>query len=126
MAETNRTWMRFQWRMHKLIWNLSGGRLGQKVVGLPVLELVTIGHKSGQERQILITYFGSDDAPIIVGTNAGDLISEASLAVELGATAEDMARTIHPHPTFSETIMETADVYFGHSAHYVKRKQVEG
>ena len=71
MAETNRTWMRFQWRMHKLIWNLSGGRLGQKVVGLPVLELVTIGHKSGQERQILITYFGSDDAPIIVGTNAG-------------------------------------------------------
>jgi deazaflavin-dependent oxidoreductase (nitroreductase family) len=71
MAESNRQWMRFQWRMHKLIWNLSGGRLGRRVIGMPVLELVTIGHKSGQERQILITYVGSDDAPMIVGTNAG-------------------------------------------------------
>ena len=71
MAESNRTWMRFQWRMHKLIWNLSGGRLGRKVIGLPVLELVTVGHKTGRERQILINYFGSDEAPQIVGTNAG-------------------------------------------------------
>lgn len=71
MAESNRTWMRFQWKMHKLVWNLSGGRLGRKVVGMPVLELVTIGHKSGQVRQILITYVGSSDAPVIVGTNAG-------------------------------------------------------
>jgi deazaflavin-dependent oxidoreductase (nitroreductase family) len=71
MAETNRTWMRFQWRMHKLLWNLSGGRLGRKVIGMPVLELVTIGHKSGQERQILITYVEHNGFPAIIGTNAG-------------------------------------------------------
>ena len=71
MAESNRSWMRFQWRIHKLVWNLSGGRLGRRVAGSPVLELVTTGHKSGQERQILINYFGSDDGPVIVGTNAG-------------------------------------------------------
>ncbi len=77
MAESNRKWMRFQWRTHKLLWNLSGGRLGRKVIGKPVLELVTIGHKSGQERQILISYLGADDAPIIVGTNAGRDIDPA-------------------------------------------------
>jgi dihydrolipoamide dehydrogenase len=57
----------------------------------------------------------------IVGVNAGDLIAEASLAVEMGATAHDMARTIHPHPTLSETVMESAEVYFGHSPHFKGR-----
>ncbi len=71
MAESNRTKMRLQWRMHKLIWNLSGGRLGRRVVGMPVVELVTIGRKSGQERQILITYVEHAGTPAIIGTNAG-------------------------------------------------------
>ncbi len=71
MAESNRTMMRFQWRAHKLIWNLSGGLLGRRVVGMPVLELVTIGRKSGVERTILITYVDSGGTPAIVGTNAG-------------------------------------------------------
>ena len=71
MAESNRTLMRLQWKVHRLIWNLSGGRLGRKVTGMPVVELVTVGHKSGQERQILITYVESEGAPAIIGTNAG-------------------------------------------------------
>ncbi|MGE5296308.1 MAG: dihydrolipoyl dehydrogenase [Solirubrobacterales bacterium] len=44
----------------------------------------------------------------VVGVNAGDLISEATLAIEMGATTVDVAMTIHPHPTLSETIMEAA------------------
>ena len=40
----------------------------------------------------------------IVGVNAGDLIAETTLALEMGAVAEDLALTIHPHPTLSETI----------------------
>lgn len=73
MAESNRTTMRLVWRVHKLIWNLSGGRLGRRVVGMgmPVVELVTIGRKSGQERQILITYVEHAGTPAIIGTNAG-------------------------------------------------------
>ena len=82
----------------------------------------TVGRTNGLTKFIIDPHTDRIIGCGIVGTNAGDLISEASLAVELGATAEDMAKTIHPHPTFSETIMETADVYFGHSAHYVKRK----
>jgi dihydrolipoamide dehydrogenase len=44
----------------------------------------------------------------IVGPGAGELIAEAALAVEMGATAEDLAATIHAHPTLSETLMEAA------------------
>jgi dihydrolipoamide dehydrogenase len=40
----------------------------------------------------------------IVGPNAGDLIAEAALAIEMGADATDIGATIHPHPTLSETI----------------------
>jgi len=54
----------------------------------------------------------------ISGMEAGELIAEAALAIEMGARAEDLAGTIHPHPTFSETLMEAAHAYLGHSAHY--------
>lgn len=47
----------------------------------------------------------------IVGSNAGELISEGALAVEMAAVASDMAMTIHPHPTLSETLMEAAAIF---------------
>jgi dihydrolipoamide dehydrogenase len=49
----------------------------------------------------------------IVGTNAGDLISEAVLAIEMGATVEDVARSIHPHPTLSETVAFAGETFQG-------------
>lgn len=49
----------------------------------------------------------------IVGTNAGDLISEVALAIEMGCDVEDLALTIHPHPTLSETIMQAAEIVDG-------------
>ncbi len=49
----------------------------------------------------------------IVGVNAGDLISEGVLAIEMGALAKDVSLTIHPHPTLSETLMQSAEVFFG-------------
>jgi dihydrolipoamide dehydrogenase len=49
----------------------------------------------------------------IVGVGAGDLISEAVLALEMGATAEDLALTIHPHPTLSETVAFAAEMIDG-------------
>lgn len=63
--------MRLQWRTHKLVWNLSGGRLGAKAIGMPVLELVTTGHRSGEPRSILISYVTTPEGPAIAGTNAG-------------------------------------------------------
>ena len=49
----------------------------------------------------------------IVGTNAGDLISEVALAIETGCDAADIGLTIHPHPTLSETVAGAADAFEG-------------
>lgn len=49
----------------------------------------------------------------VVGVNAGDLISEIALAIEIGHDAEDVALTIHPHPTLSETIMMACEIFKG-------------
>jgi dihydrolipoamide dehydrogenase len=57
----------------------------------------------------------------IVGKDAGDLISELALAIEMSATATDLAWTIHPHPVLAETIMEAAEIYLGHPTHTIAR-----
>ncbi|HMR31376.1 MAG TPA: dihydrolipoyl dehydrogenase, partial [Geminicoccus sp.] len=49
----------------------------------------------------------------IVGPNAGDLVAEAALAIEMGADAADIGLTIHPHPTLSETVGFAAEMYEG-------------
>jgi dihydrolipoamide dehydrogenase len=49
----------------------------------------------------------------IVGPNAGDLIAEAALAIEMGADAEDISLTVHPHPTLSETVAFAAEMFEG-------------
>ena len=59
----------------------------------------------------------------IVGSGAGELISEGVLAIEMAALAKDIALTIHPHPTLSETVMESAEVYFGTSTHVYRPKR---
>lgn len=56
----------------------------------------------------------------IVGEHAGDLIAEAVLAMEMGAEADDLALTIHPHPSISETLMEAAEGTFGSAIHQAK------
>ncbi|HEY6765656.1 MAG TPA: dihydrolipoyl dehydrogenase [Candidatus Sulfotelmatobacter sp.] len=59
----------------------------------------------------------------IVGTGAGELIAEGVLAVEMAALASDVAMTIHPHPTLTETVMESAEVFFGTSTHVYRPKR---
>ena len=59
----------------------------------------------------------------IVGRNAGELFAEGVLAVEVGATVRVLAEGVHPHPTLSETMMEAADLFFGHSTHTFVRKK---
>jgi len=59
----------------------------------------------------------------IVGAGAGELISEGVLAIEMGATAKDLAESVHPHPTLSETIAEAAEAFYGTAIHTVSRKR---
>ncbi|MBI5596926.1 MAG: dihydrolipoyl dehydrogenase [Elusimicrobia bacterium] len=59
----------------------------------------------------------------IAGPGAGELIAEGTLAVEMGAKASDLALTIHAHPTLSETVMEAAEMFFGHCTHAYRPKK---
>jgi len=59
----------------------------------------------------------------ITGAGAGELISEGVLAVEMGATARDIADSVHPHPTLSETLMEAAESFYGTATHTLSRRE---
>ena len=61
----------------------------------------------------------------IVGHGAGELIAEGVLAIEMGATAKDLSLCVHPHPTLSETLMESAEVFYGHATHTFVKKKAE-
>jgi dihydrolipoamide dehydrogenase len=59
----------------------------------------------------------------MVGPNAGDIVAEAALAIEMGATLEDVALTQHPHPTISEAFMEAAEHAHGRAIHVANRRR---
>lgn len=59
----------------------------------------------------------------MVGPNAGELVAEATLAIEMGATLEDVALTQHPHPTLAETLMEAAEHAHGRAIHIANRRK---
>ena len=59
----------------------------------------------------------------LVGPGAGELIAEGVLAIEMGANATDLKQSIHPHPTLTETIMESAEVFFGQATHVYRPKR---
>ncbi len=61
----------------------------------------------------------------MVGHGAGELIAEGVVAIEMGATVRDLAESVHPHPTLSETIMEAAEVFYGVSTHTFSPKKRE-
>jgi dihydrolipoamide dehydrogenase len=59
----------------------------------------------------------------IVGAGAGELIGEGVVAIEMGATAKDLAESVHPHPTLSETIAEAAEAFYGTATHTISKKR---
>jgi dihydrolipoamide dehydrogenase len=59
----------------------------------------------------------------IVGARASDLIAEAALALEMGAQAEDLALTVHTHPTFPEALQEATEDALGHAIHIATKKR---
>jgi dihydrolipoamide dehydrogenase len=59
----------------------------------------------------------------IVGAEASEMISEAALAIEMGAFLDDLAQTIHPHPTMSEGLLESVDAALGEAIHVINKAQ---
>ncbi len=84
---------------------------------------VTLGVKNGLTKLIIDPKTDRLLGAGMAGKDAGSLVPEATLAIEMGAVARDLELTIHPHPTLSETIMEAAELYYGHATHIHKRKK---
>jgi dihydrolipoamide dehydrogenase len=82
---------------------------------------MSIGETDGFVKVITDTRSGRVVGIHIVGPSASDLISEGALALEVVATAEDLAMTIHPHPTLGEALMEAAAASLGHAIHIPNR-----
>ena len=71
---------------------------------------MTLGHPEGFVR---LVFDRADETVVgaqIIGTHASELVAEATLAIEMGATVEDLALTIHAHPTLSEGVSEAAEL----------------
>jgi dihydrolipoamide dehydrogenase len=80
-----------------------------------------MGEIAGQVKIVSDSRKGKILGVHIVGPHATDLIAEGTLAVQLGATVEDLARTIHAHPTLAEAILETAHQAVGSPIHNLKK-----
>jgi dihydrolipoamide dehydrogenase len=81
----------------------------------------TLGRTEGLTKMISEPETGRILGVGIVGSNAGELIAEAVLAVEMAAVAEDIGMSIHPHPTLSETLGEAAEALLGRATHISRR-----
>jgi len=101
-------------------------------------DIIPSRHAAADGRRGLTPSAELPDAPVRIrhdpprmGQVVGNLIGNAikltprggSVKVEMGATAEDLKLTIHPHPTLSETVMEAAEVFFGQATHVYKPKK---
>jgi dihydrolipoamide dehydrogenase len=84
---------------------------------------LTLGRTDGVTKLILDPESEQILGVGICGPNAGDLIAEGVLAIEMVASAKDLELTIHPHPTLSETIMQAAEVFFGTSTDVYRPKK---
>ena len=82
----------------------------------------TLGRNDGVTKLVLDPESGRVLGVGICGVGAGELISEGVLAIEMGAVAEDVAASIHPHPTLSETVMEAAETFHGQATHLYTSK----
>ncbi|HZJ35430.1 MAG TPA: dihydrolipoyl dehydrogenase [Gillisia sp.] len=95
-------------RILKFPWSASG-------------RAVSLGAENGFTKLIVHPETGILLGGGVAGKNAGILIPEISLAIEMGASAEDIALSIHPHPTLSETIMEAAELFSSSPTHIFKK-----
>jgi dihydrolipoamide dehydrogenase len=84
---------------------------------------ITVDRPDGVTKLILEKGTGRILGVGIAGSGAGELIAEGVLAIEMGATAEDLKLVIHPHPTLSESLMESAEVFFGQATHVFKPRR---
>ena len=71
MSGLKRSALRLMWKLHRFWYRASGGRIGAKVAGLPVLQLTTTGRTSGQPRSVMLAYLSDPRGFVVIASNAG-------------------------------------------------------
>lgn len=84
---------------------------------------LTLGRTDGLTKLIIDPKTERILGVAIAGPGAGEMIAEGVLAIEMGAVVADLKMCIHPHPTLSETMMESAESFFGHATHIYRPKR---
>jgi dihydrolipoamide dehydrogenase len=110
LTETEAKKQQREVKVAKFRWNASG-------------RAATLGRQEGLTKLVLDPQSDQVLGVGIVGTGAGELISEGVLAVEMGASAKDLALSVHPHPTLTETMMEAAESLYGTATHVFRQKR---
>jgi dihydrolipoamide dehydrogenase len=87
---------------------------------------LTLGVRDGQSTVVADQATGLVLGVHLAGAQAGELIAEAALAIEMGATLEDLAGTIHPHPRLSEGLLEAAELALGLPTHALAAERKTG
>ena len=109
LSETEAKAKNIEIKVAKFLWGASGRAL-------------TLDRPDGLTKLILEPETDRILGVGICGVGAGELIGEGVLAVEMGATARDLAESVHPHPTLSETLMEAAESFYGTATHTFARR----
>lgn len=86
---------------------------------------LTLGRPEGMTKLVIDSNSQVIIGVGIVGVGAGELIAEGVVAVETGTTVDDLKHFIHPHPTLSETVLESAEAFLGLSTHIYKPKKTD-
>lgn len=110
VTETQAKEQKLNYEVAKFPWAASG-------------RAITLGRNDGVTKLIIEKETERILGVGICGPGAGELIAEGVLAIEMGANATDLKLTIHPHPTLSETIMESAENFFGQATHTYRPKR---
>jgi deazaflavin-dependent oxidoreductase (nitroreductase family) len=106
VTQPSRRVLRIVWKVHRFWYRVSGGRIGAKMSGLPVLELTTTGRTTGQARSVMLTYLRDPRGYIVIASNAGSTDDPAWL------------RNLRSHPR--------ATVRTGHTARDVRMRPLDG
>jgi deazaflavin-dependent oxidoreductase (nitroreductase family) len=100
--------MRWMWRGHRFWWRVSGGRIGGRVRGLPVLELTTTGRRSRGPRTVLLSYVARPDGFGVIASNAGS-DRDPAWWLNLQATPAGRVRTAGERAAVEPVVLEGAE-----------------
>jgi deazaflavin-dependent oxidoreductase (nitroreductase family) len=124
--------MRVVWKLHRFWYRVSGGRIGTKMSGLPILELTTTGRSTGQARSVMLAYLEDTRGFIVVASNAGsendpawwkNLQTQPNATVRTGRTLHDVRMRQLEGDERADALGRAVAAYSGYADYATKAKR---